>query len=171
MMEFKDLLRGTVLLVAIEATGLAAISAITINATGSDSLAALALAWWLIAIGIGIWLGRPSRTADVLAGPLAAARTSAMLPSESATRIALNRLWPIALFAIVAGALGALFPQVPAIATGFALGVAAAWRSREAAVTAVEERDGVVFFVENGSAFEPVKLIRSPGLRRGAASP
>ena len=38
-------------------------------------------------------------------------------------------------------------------------------------MTAVEERDGVVFFVENGSAFEPVKLIRSPGLRRGAASP
>ena len=95
-----------------------------------------------------------------------------MLPSESATRIALNRLWPIALFAIVAGALGAARSRrCRRSRRASRSGVAAAWRSREAAVTAVEERDGVIFFVENGSAFEPVKLIRSPGLRRGAASP
>lgn len=168
-MQYRDLLRGTVLLIAIEATGLAAISAVALNAAADDTLAALALGWWLIAIVGGIWLGRPSRTAAALAGPLAAARTSTSLPSESPVRIALNRLWPIALFAIVTGALGPLLPQVPAIATGFALGVAAAWRSREAAVEAVEERDGVSFYVENGSALEPVKLIRTPGLRRGSA--
>ncbi len=75
LMQFKDLLRGTVLLVAIEATGLAAISAVTINATGDDTLAALALGWWLVAIAVGVWLGRPSRTAEVLRGPLAAAKT------------------------------------------------------------------------------------------------
>jgi hypothetical protein len=166
-MQYKDLLRGTVLLIAIEATGLAAISAVTINSTGSDYLAALSLGWWLVAIVVGIWLGRPSRTAEALAGPLSAARTSTSLPSESPTRIALNRLWPIALFAILAGAMGPLLPQVPAIATGFALAVAAAWRGREAAVTAVEDRDGICFYVENTSAFEPVKLIRTPGLRRG----
>ena len=34
-------------------------------------------------------------------------------------------------------------------------------------MSAVEERDGVVFYVENGSAFDPIKLIRTPGLRRG----
>jgi len=166
-MQYKDLLRGTVLLVAIEATGLAAISAVTINGTGEDRLAALSLGWWLIAIAVGVWLGRPSRTAEVLRGPLAAAKTSTQLPAETPTRIALARLWPIALFAIVAGAAGPLWPQVPAIATGFALAVAAAWRNREAAVNAVEERDGVCFYVEHGSAFDPVKLIRTPGLRRG----
>jgi len=69
----------------------------------------------------------------------------------------------------VAGAAGPWFPQVPAIATGFALGVASAWRNREAAVTAVEERDGICFYVEHGSAFDPIRLIRTPGLRRGAA--
>ena len=141
-MQYKDLLRGTVLLVAIEATGLAAISAVTINSTGDDTLAALSLGWWLVAIVGGIWLGRPSRTAEVLRGPLAAAKTSTQLPAESPVRIALARLWPIALFAILAGAAGPFLPQVPAIATGFALGVATAWRNREAAVTAVEERDG-----------------------------
>jgi hypothetical protein len=169
-MQYKDLLRGTVLLVAIEATGLAAIAAVTINATGDDTLAAMSLGWWLIAIVVGIWLGRPSRTAEVLRGPLSAAKTSTQLPAESPVRIALSRLWPIALFAIVAGALGPLLPQVPAIATGFALAVAAAWRNREAAVTAVEERDGICFYVEHGSAFDPVKLIRTPGLRHGGAA-
>jgi hypothetical protein len=167
-MQFKDLLRGTVFLVAIEATALAAIAGITINGEGSDRLAIFALGWWLVAIAGGIWLGRPSRTRRALAGPLAAARTVTQLPSESPARIAFARLWPIGAFAIVAGALGPLFPQIPAIAAGFALGVASAWRNREAAVTAVEERDGVVFYVEHGSAFDPIKLIRTPGLMRGA---
>ena len=171
-MQYKDLLRGTVLLVAIEATGLAAISAVTINATGDDKLAALALGWWLVAIAVGVWLGRPSRIAEALRGPLAAAKTSIQLPAETPVRIALARLWPIALFAILAGAAGPILPQVPAIATGFALGVASAWRNREAAVTAVEDRDGVCFSVVHGSAFDPIKLIRTPGLRHGgAASP
>lgn len=167
-MQFTDLLRGTVFLIAVEATGLAAISAITVNGTGEDSLAALTLGWWVIAIAGGLWLGRPSRTRQALSEPLAKARTATQLPAESPARIALARLWPIGVFAIVAGAAGPLFPQIPAIATGFALGVAIAWRNREAAVTAVEERDGVCFYVEHGSAFDPIKLIRTPGLMRGA---
>ncbi len=167
-MQYKDLLRGTVLLIAVEATALAAIAAVTINSSGDDALAAVALGWWIAALAAGIWLGRPARTRDALAGPLAAARTTTQLPSESPARIALARLWPIGLFAILAGAVGPLLPQVPAIATGFALAVAMAWRNREAAVTAVEERDGVCFYVEHGSAFDPIKLVRTPGLMRGA---
>lgn len=167
-MQFKDLLRGTVLLIAVEATGLAVISGVTVNSTGEDSLAALTLGWWLVAIVGGIWLGRPARTRRALSEPLSKAKTTTQLPAESPARIAVARLWPIGLFAVLAGACGPLFPQVPAIATGFALGVAIAWRNREAAVTAVEERDGVCFFVEHGSAFDPIKLVRSPGLMRGA---
>ncbi len=166
-MPFKDLLRGTVLLVAFVATGLAAISGVTINAAGDDTLAALALGWWLVAIGGGIWLGRPERTAAAVAGPLSEARTSTSLPAETPARIAFARLWPVILFAVLAGAAGAVLPQIPAIATGFALGVAAAWRNRDAAVTAIEERDGVCFYVELSSAFQPLKLIRTPGLKRG----
>lgn len=167
-MQFKDLLRGTVLLVAVEATALAAIAAVTVHATGEASLAALTFGWWLVAIGVGLWLGRPSRTRRALAEPLAKARTATQLPAESPARIALARLWPIGAFAIIAGALGPIAPQVPAIATGFALAVAIAWRNREAAVSAVEDRDGVCFYVEHGSAFAPIKLIRTPGLMRGA---
>lgn len=167
-MQFKDLLRGTVLLVAFEASALVIIAGVAINAAGSDLLALLALGWWSVAIATGIWLGRPARTRRALSGPLAAARTVTQLPAESPARIAFARLWPIGLFAVLAGAAGPVLPQIPAIAAGFAFGVATAWRNREAAVTAVEDRDGVCFYVEHGSAFDPVKLIRTPGLMRGA---
>ncbi len=33
-------------------------------------------------------------------------------------------------------------------------------------MTAIEERDGVRFYVEPNSALEPIKLIRTPGLGR-----
>ncbi len=170
-MQYKDLLRATVLLVAVEATALGAISGLAINAEGDDTLAALALGWWVIAIGLGVYFGRGPRTAEALRDVLAAAKTSTTLPSESPASIGLARLWPIGLFAVLAGGLGVLFPQVPAIATGMALLVALAWRRREAAVTAIEERDGVCFYVEKSSAFEPVKLVRTPGLMRGSATP
>ncbi|HKJ36519.1 MAG TPA: hypothetical protein VKA36_08135 [Solirubrobacterales bacterium] len=169
-MQYKDLLRGTVLLAAVEATALGAISGIAINNEADDLLAALALAWWVIAIGVGIYLGRADRTAEALRDTLASAKTATQLPSESPASIGLARLWPLGVFAIVAGGLGAILPQVPAIAAGMALLFALAWRKREAAVTAIEERDGVCFYVEKTSAFQPVKLVRTPGLMRGAAS-
>jgi hypothetical protein len=165
-MQYKDLLRGTVLLIGVEATGLAVVSAITINAAADEVLAAFAILWWAAAFSLGIHYGSAERAASALRDPLSRARTSTALPAEPSTRTALARLWPIALFAIAAGALGIIWPQVPAIATGWALLVALAWRRREGAVTAIEERDGVCFYVEQGSALEPIKLIRTPGLRR-----
>jgi hypothetical protein len=41
----------------------------------------------------------------------------------------------------------------------------------EGAVAAIEERDGVRFYVEPGSALQPVRLIRTPGLRRERPPP
>jgi hypothetical protein len=170
-MQYKDLLRGTVLLAAVEATALGAISGIAINSAGDDLLAALALGWWVIAIALGAYLGRPERTAEALRDTLASAKTATSLPSESAASIGFARLWPLGAFAVVAGGLGVILPQVPAIAAGMALLFALAWRRREGAVTAIEERDGVCFYVEKSSAFAPVKLVRTPGLMRGGASP
>jgi hypothetical protein len=57
-------------------------------------------------------------------------------------------------------------PQFPGIATGFCIIWALAWRRQEAAVRAIEERDGVTFFVERTSPVGPMQLIRMPGLRR-----
>lgn len=45
------------------------------------------------------------------------------------------------------------------------------WRSRDGAVAAIEERDGGRFYVEPGFALQPVKQIRTPGLRRERPPP
>ena len=137
LMQYKDLLRGTVLLTASAATALAAISAVAINSEGDDTLAALALGWWVVAIGVGIWLGRPvARGEPCWRGPLAAAKTVDPAPLRVAGPDRLRPALADRPLRRSSPARSAPFvPQVPAIATGFALGVAAAWRSREAAVT------------------------------------
>jgi hypothetical protein len=167
--QYKDLLRSLVLLVAAEATALGALTAVAIDGSADPLFAVLAFGWWLLACAIGVALGSAERAASALAGPLAAAKTQTSLPADPPTRTALLRLGPVAAFGIVAGAAGLLWPEVPAIATGFALLIALAWRRREAAVTAIEDRDGVCFYVERSSPLGPVKLIRTPGLKRGRA--
>ncbi|HZK15049.1 MAG TPA: hypothetical protein VFC52_00465, partial [Solirubrobacterales bacterium] len=120
---------------------------------------------WAIALVVGIWLGRPSRAADGVRDALARARTATSLPEDSPARIAVLRLWPIGLTAIAAGVLGVIFPGVAAIGAGYALLVALTIRTREAAVLAVEQRDGVKFHVIPNSALRPIELVRTPGLR------
>ena len=39
-------------------------------------------------------------------------------------------------------------------------------RPSQTPIAAIEDRDGVRFYVEPSSAFEPVKLLRTPGLYR-----
>ena len=168
-MLFGDLLRITVLLVAGVATALGTVSVVIAN-RDADSLAlAVAGAWWLIAAAIGVYLGREGRTGSAIGRVLAGARTATSLPPESPGWIAFLRLWPIGAFALAAGGLGWVWPQVAAIGAGYAIAIALAWRGRERAVAAVEERDGVRFYVEPSSALEPVRLIRTPGLYRDRA--
>ena len=54
-----------------------------------------------------------------------------------------------------------------AVAAGFAIIWALAWRRQEAAVTAIEDRDGFRFYVDKTPPFAPIRLIRTPGLRTG----
>ncbi len=164
-MPFSDLLRVTVLLTGAEATALAGITAITTNRDADTTTLVVAAAWWLVALVVGLYLGRPSRAADSLRDALAAARTATSLPPESPARISFARLWPIGLTAVAAGALGVFFPGVAAIGAGYALLVSLAWHSREAAVLAIEQRDGVKFYVVPNSALRPIQLVRAPGLR------
>ena len=170
-MPFTDLLRVAVLLCAGEAT---ALGAVTVLAAGRDDDATTLLvagAWWLAAIAVGLYLGRPSRAADGVRSALATAQTATSLPDEAAERIVIGRLWPIGVSALIGGGLGIFFPGVAAIGAGYALLVALAWRTREAAVHAIEERDGVRFYVEPGSALRPIRLVRTPGLGRDRVPP
>ncbi len=165
-MLFVDLLRLTVLLIGGSATVLGAVAILAANQDADDTTLIVAGGWWVVAAGVGIYLGSSARAGEAMSRLLAGARTATSLPTETAGRIAFLRLWPIAAFALIVGGLAWLMPQVAAIGAGFAILNALAWRKRERAVTAIEERDGVRFYVEPGSALQPIKLIRTPGLGR-----
>jgi hypothetical protein len=164
-MPYTDLLRTTVFLAGAEATALGAITAIAAGRGGDSTTVLVAAVWWLISLGLGLYLGRPERAADSVRDALARARTATSLPDETPALIAAIRLWPIGLTALVAGILGVLFPGVAAIGAGYALLVALALRTREAAVLGIEHRDGVKFYVVPNSALRPIELVRTPGLR------
>ncbi|MGH2923748.1 MAG: hypothetical protein ACRDKH_06955 [Solirubrobacterales bacterium] len=170
-MPYSDLLRMTGLLAAGAATALAAIAVITADQEADSRTLLVCAVWWPAALAIGFVLGRPGRAADGVAPALAAARTTPSLPTDQPGRVAVARLWPLVAFACIGGGLGFLWPGVPAIGTGFALAAALAIRAREGAVTGIEDRDGVRFYVEPGSTFEPVRLVRTPGLRRDRPPP
>jgi len=164
-MTYTDLLRASVFMTAAEATVLGAITAIATNRDGETTIALVAAGWWLAALVIGAYLGRPHRAAEDVRGALARARTATSLPDQSPARIAFTRLWPIAFTAIAAGIAGLFFPGVAAVGAGYALIVSLAWHTREAAVLAIEQRDGVKFYVVPTPALKPIELVRTPGLR------
>jgi hypothetical protein len=164
-MPYTDLLRVSVFITAAEATALGGITALAANRDGDTRIAVIAVIWWLVALGIGIYLGRPRRAADDLRDALARARTATSLPDQTPARIAFVRLWPIAFTAIAAGVIGIFFPGVAAVGAGYALIVSLAWHTREAAVLGVESRDGVKFYVVPSNALRPIELVRTPGLR------
>jgi hypothetical protein len=170
-MPFTDLLRLTVFLAAGEATALGAVTIFSAGAKDDTATLLVSAGWWTVAVAIGLYLGRRARAADGVRDVLAAARTATSLPDETPGRIAVERLWPIGLTAAIAGALGIVYPGVAAIGAGYALLVALAWRTREAAVLGVEDRDGVKFYVEPTSALRPVQLVRTPGLGTDRVKP
>ena len=165
-MRFVDLLKTTVLVCAASATVLGAIAVLSAANAQEDGPLFFALAWWVVAGGIGAYLGRRAETTPPIARLLAGARTATSLPEQKPGATLLNRLWPLFLVTVAASALAIVAPQIPAIAAGFAVIWALSWRRQESAVTAIEERDGVQFLVERTSPFRPIQLVRVPGFRR-----
>lgn len=165
-MRFTDFLRTCVLLFAGAATALAAVSIAGASAKDDRTLLYVALGWWGLAALGGLWLGRRPEVTQGIGRALAGARTQPALPELEPGAILFNRLWALALFTVGSGAVAFLVPQVPAIAAGYVIAAALAWRKQSAAVEAIEGRDGVRFYVEHTSPFKPTRLIRTPGFRR-----
>ena len=92
------------------------------------------------------------------------AKASTTLPENHPSAILINRLWPLLLFTLVAGGLAFLAPGA-GIAAGFAIIWALAWRRQDAAVAAIEERDGAFFYVLRTSPVRPMALERTPGFK------
>jgi hypothetical protein len=166
-LRFIDFLRTTVLACAAAATVLAALAIREVALEGDTALLVFALSWWALATVVGVWLGRERSTLPAIARLLAGARSTSSLPEhQKPGRVLANRLWPLFALLVVSAGLAWLYPQIPAIAAGFLTIWALYWRRQEAAVTAIEDRDGVAFYVERTSPFKAMELVRTPGYRR-----
>jgi hypothetical protein len=163
--RFADFLRTTVLASAGAATVLAALTVAGAAGDSNDLIVPVSAGWWVAAGLLGIWLGRRAETSPPIATLLSSARTQTTLPEVNPARTMLNRLWPLLISTVGAGALGFLVPQLPAVATGFAIIWSLAWRRQASAVRAIEQRDGARFYVDKTSPFKPIRLVRTPGFR------
>ena len=166
-MRFVDFLKATVMLSAGSATFLATLTIVRARQDDSVVLLEVAIGWWLAAALIGAWVGRRNAASPPIARLLADARMQMSLPDLRPGVTLLNRLWPLLFSTIGAAVLAFFVPQVPAVAAGFAIIWALAWRRQESAVAAIEERDGFRFYVDRTAPFAPIRLIRTPGLRAG----
>jgi hypothetical protein len=164
--RFRDLLRVSVLLFGGTATALAIVSVVGAAQEETNTLVYVAAAWWVGATLVGFWLGRRPVTTPGIATLLAEARKTNALPELEPGTVIFNRLWPLIVLGLGSAILGFFIPQVPAIATGYCLGVALLWRHQSRAVEAIEGRDGVEFWLDRSSPFGRPRLLRLPGLRK-----
>jgi hypothetical protein len=161
--RFGDFLKATVLLSAGSATLLATLAVLGITREDDRVLIYVTAGWWVAAVAIGVAMGARAATSPPIARLLADARAQSSLPELHPGSTLVNRLWPLLLATIGAGAAGFVEPQVASVAAGFTIIWALAWRRQERAVLAIEERDGVRFYVAKTSPFSPIRLIRTPG--------
>jgi hypothetical protein len=165
-MRFREFLRVSVLLCGGAATALAVVTIIGANRDGDYVLALLAAGWWLAALVIGAILGRRQSVSDGTRRLLSSARTATSLPELEPGAVLFNRMWPLAVFTIASGVVGFFLPQVPGIATGYAILLALTARNQHRAVQAIEERDGVQYWFDRTPPLSAPRLVRTPGLRR-----
>jgi hypothetical protein len=161
--RFGDFLKATVLLSAGTATLLAAVTVIGLSRDDDRTLLVFCAVWWIGAVLIGIWLGRRAEASPPIARLLATARAQTTLPELRPGTTVVNRLWPLLLYALAFSALGVFRPPVAAVAAGGSIIWALAWRRQSSAVAAIEERDGVRFYIDRTSPLQPIRLIRTPG--------
>ena len=162
-MRFGDFLKATVLLSAGCATLLAFVTVLGITREDDRVVIYVTAGWWILATSIGVSLGARASASPPIARLLAGARTQTTLPELNPGTTLLNRLWPLLLATIGAAVVSFVEPQVSAVAAGFTIIWALAWRTQERAVLAIEERDGVRFYVDRTSPLQPIQLIRTPG--------
>ena len=170
-MRFTDFLRVSVLLFGGSGTVLALVSVVGAVGDEDQALVFIAIGWWVIAAAAGLWLGRRLEPTPGIARLLAGARATNTLPEVEPGAIIFNRLWPLAVATILAGAPAFLLPHVPAMAAGFAIAGALTWRRQASGVQAIEERDGARFYFDRTSPFGAPKLLRTPGLRKIEPAP
>ncbi len=166
-MRFVDLLRAGALLGGVSATVLAGASVAVGVAEGMQDVVLICAGWWFVAATGTLVVGRKGETSQSVSRLLVEARPLRGLPEPRVGRVVANRLWPLGLATLLALiGTAAVGPQVGGIGAGFPLVWALLWRIQESAVKAVEERDGVAYYVKPSGPLDPIVLLRGPGLRR-----
>jgi hypothetical protein len=164
-MSFADFIRTTVLLCAGAATTLAAVTVLGAAAEHDPGAVTVPFVWWAAAAVIGFVLDARGRTLPAIARLLSSARAVNDVPEPRPGLIMITRLWPLLIVTLLAGVLGIVAPQIPGIASGFAIISALAWRNQYAAVLAVEGRDGVRFYVDRTPFWRVISLSRTHGFK------
>jgi hypothetical protein len=165
-MRFTDFLRATVVLSMAAASVLALCTVLGASRIDDTQLVFIAAGWWIVAALVGSWIGRHVEVTAQIGRLLAGARAATTMPEHRPGAVLVNRLWPLILATLAAVVVSFFVVQVAGVAAGFAIIWSLAWRHQTSAVAAVEERDGVTFFVERTSPVAPMALQRTPGLRR-----
>ena len=133
-MRFSDFLRTTVLISAAAASLLGAVTLAGTASTSDDLLVPVAVGWWVVA--------RPDRAVASGAGPRPRRRSRRCWPAPACSRRCPRSTRPgrcstacgrCCCSTLGAGAVGFALPQVPAIAAGFAIIWALAWRRQASA--------------------------------------
>lgn len=165
-MRFTEFLKATVLLSMVSASVLALCTVLGAARDEDQTLVFVSVGWWVVAAGIGGWIGRRMEVGQQISRLLAQAKAATTMPEHRPGAVLANRLWPLAVAAVAAVVCSFFIPQVAGIAAGFAIIWSLAWRHQGSAVQAIEDRDGVTFHVERTSPVAPMALLRTPGLRR-----
>jgi len=166
-MRFVDLLRYTVVFCGAATTTMVVVTVLAAASEGGDPVVLTATVWWTACLLLGLWLSRRRDTNPAIGRLLADAKQATQMPELRPAATLINRLWPLLVAVLVAGAVATpVGPQVPALVAGVTMIWALSWRRQAQAVTAIEERDGVTFFVVRTSPLRSIKLERLPGFRR-----
>jgi len=161
--RFGEFLRVTVLLSAAAATLLATQTVIQVTGDVDPLVIYVSAAWWTGSIVLGLLWGQGVAASPPIAHLLATAHTQAMLPELRPGLVVLSRLWLLLVSTLLAVVVAFFLPQVSAVGAGFAMIWALAWRRQHQAVAAIEERDGVRFYVDRSSPLQAIRLVRTPG--------
>ncbi len=158
-----DFLKAAVLLCAGAATALAAVTIAQAGIDDEPIPALVSIGWWVATGLIGLRVGRRNTVSPAIGRLLANARPVSALPQQRPGLILINRMWALLIYVLVSAGLGVLAPQIPGIATGLPLVLALSLMRQDQAVAAIEERDGVRFFVKRTSPLKAIALERTPG--------
>lgn len=163
-MRYCDYLHSSVLLIGSAALALMLVSAGSLAWYGGSLMIALSVAWVLICLLCGLWLGRGDSVQESVHALLSKSRPEPIFPKIEPSAVLLTRLWPVLAITLAAAVSSYWFPQLAVAAAGYGLLWSLAWRRQSDAVLAIEERDLVHFWIVKGSPVRPPKLVRVPAM-------